>query len=186
MKTYYTPTSTREHLLLAGLRAGEPKAVQEWYQSYEKRLLRYILSRVSNLNDAEELVHDTFLSCLQSLPLFRGESGVWTWMVHVAQHEVADYFRKRYAKKFLHCLPLGERIIFDDLRDAHEVASEVHHILKKMAHEHREILLMKYVDRKSVQQIARELSRTVKSVESILFRARIEFRSLYASGEGSS
>jgi len=169
--------------LLTELKAGKPKAVKEWFRLYHGRLLQLILRRVSSEKDAEELAQDTFLSCLKHLPLFRGESSIWTWMCRISQHEVADYYRKRYAKKFIHFFPLSELLVLESLADSHEISQKVRQVLQQMANENREILLMKYVDRKKVKQIARDLGKTVKAVESLLFRARLEFRHLYIANE---
>lgn len=169
--------------LLSQLKSGDPKAVQAWFHDYHDRLYKCIAARISSEKDIEELVQDIFLGCLKHLPLFRGESSIWTWMVRIAQHEIADYYRKRYAKKFIHALPLSELLPFNDVSDAHEISQKVRQVLAKMAQEEREILLMKYVDRKKVKQIALEMGRTVKSIESILFRARVEFRKLYVLAE---
>ena|SRR5258708_5975594 len=166
-------------LLLSQLKSGNSKAVRAWFHDYHDHLYQCIAAKVSIEKDVEELVQDTFLSCLKHLPLFRGESSIWTWMMRIAHHEVADYYRRRYAKKFIHALPLSELLPFSDLSDAHEISQKVRLVLAQMAKEEREILLMKYVDKKKVKQIATELGRTVKSVESILFRARSEFRHLY-------
>ncbi len=168
-----------DELLLSQLKTGNSKAVRQWFAQYHDHLFQFVTQKVSQEKDVEELVQDTFLSCLKHLPLFRGESSIWTWMVRIAQHEIADYYRKRYAKKFIHALPLSELLPLGDVSDAHEISQKVRHVLAKMTKEDREILLMKYVDKKKVKQIAHELGRTVKSVESILFRARIEFRELY-------
>ena len=169
--------------LLVQLKSGDPKAVQLWFTAYHDRLYHAISARVSQEKDVEELVQDTFLACLKHLPLFRGESSIWTWMTRITQHEVADYYRKRYAKKFIHALPLSELLPLRDLSDAHEISQKVRQVLAKMASDEREILLMKYVDQKKVKQIAAELGRTAKSVESVLFRARLEFRKLYVLSE---
>ncbi len=169
-----------EQQFLADLKNASPQAVRQWYEQYSPKLLRHLLSKVVNPSDAEELTQDVFLSCLKSLPLFRGESSIWTWMLRVAQHEVADYFRKRYAKKFIFALPLSEFLPTQPVHNSEEVAQLVMAVLQQMKQEHREILLMKYLDGKRVLQIASETGRTVKSVESILFRARDEFRELYA------
>jgi RNA polymerase sigma-70 factor, ECF subfamily len=170
-------------VLLPQLKAGDSKAVQAWFRDYHDRLFQFIATKVSVEKDVEELVQDTFLGCLKHLPLFRGESSIWTWMMRVAHHEVADYYRKRYAKKFIHSLPLSDLLPLHDLSDAHEISQKVRLVLAKMAKEDREVLLMKYVDKKKVKQIATELGRTVKSVESVLFRARTEFRDLYTVHE---
>ncbi len=165
---------------LKKLKSGDSVAVRQWYSEYSSRLLSFITHKISNETDAEEVMHDTFLSCLHHLPLFRGESSIWTWMVRISQHEVADYFRKRYAKKFIHALPLSELLCIENISNAHDTSQKVKDVLYKMTTESREILQMKYVDKKKVKEIAREMGRTVKAVESILFRARTEFRELYA------
>jgi RNA polymerase sigma factor (sigma-70 family) len=173
------PSPFHENTLLSQLKLGQPQAVQKWFQKYHDKLLSLIESKVGNEKDAEELTQDTFVSCLKHLPLFRGESSIWTWMSRIAQHEVADYYRKRYAKKFIKALPLSELLPIEELSDSHEIAHKVHLVLQKMAQENREVLLMKYVDKMKVKDIAEQSGRTIKSVESILFRARGEFRQLY-------
>jgi RNA polymerase sigma-70 factor (ECF subfamily) len=170
--------------LLAQLRAGEPAAVRTWFSQYHDKLFRWVSQKISNDKDVEEVVQDTFMSCLKHLPLFRGESGIWTWMARVAHHEVADYYRKRYAKKFIQALPLHEFLGLEEVVDAHEVSVKVKDVLKKMTSESREILQLKYIDKKKVKDIAREMGKSVKSIESLLFRARLEFRELYGTEEG--
>ncbi|HYD34896.1 MAG TPA: RNA polymerase sigma factor [Vitreimonas sp.] len=169
-----------DKILLSRLKAGDPAAVQEWFQTYHAKLVRFIAAKVTNSTDAEELAQETFINCLKHLPLFRGESQIWTWMQSVARHEIADYFRKKYAKKALNVLPLSELIGTEPVADAHELAEKVKATLKKMTAEAQELLWLKYVDGKKVADIALELGRSVKAVESDLFRARVEFKALYA------
>jgi len=162
------------------LRLGDPDAVAYWLQTYEPRLYKHLLAKVGNPQDAQELTQDTFMSCLRHLPLFRGDAMIWTWMVAVARHEVADYFRKKYAKKALQLLPLSEFLLATKLETTQEIAEQVGAALSHMSHSSRELLLEKYVDGKRVAMIAREQNQTEKAVESQLYRARIEFREQYA------
>ncbi len=168
-----------EELLLQQLKQASPRAVREWYELFHQKMYRHVLKKVVTASDAEEVTQDIFLSCLKSLPLFRGESSIWTWMMHVAHHEVADYYRKRYAKKFILALPLSEFLTTEPVQHPEEISQHVISVLQHMNQEYKEILLMKYLDKKKVAQIAKETGRSVKSVESILFRARDEFRELY-------
>ena len=64
-------------------------------------------------------------------------------MMHILQHEVADYYRKRYAKKFIHLFPLSEFLLQEPVESADEVAEHVKHVLAAMAEESRELLLLK-------------------------------------------
>lgn len=170
--------------LLQQLKAGAPSAVATWYKTFSPKIRQWVTGKTVTVADAEEITQDVFLSCLKHLPLFRGESSILTWMLRIAHHEVADYYRKRYAKKFIAALPLSEFLPIHAVANAEEVSSRVMEVLQHMQQEHREILLMKYLDRKKVRQIAMETGRSIKSVESILFRAREEFRELYVV-EGS-
>ncbi len=169
--------------LLLQLKQGDPHAVELWFKLYHKKLLKLILMKVSIKKDAEEIAQDTFMSCLKHLPLFRGESAIWTWMVKISQHEVADYYRKRYAKKAIHALSLDEFLLSTKIDNAHDTSEKVKLALSKMSQEYREILLMKYVDNKKVKEIAAILGRTIKAVESDLFRARVEFKEIYLALE---
>lgn len=130
--------------------------------------------------DVQELVQDVFMSCLRHLPLYRGEATIWTWMVSVTRHEIADFYRKKYAKKALQLLPLSELLLSVQIGDAHEVAEQVSTVLSRMSERSRELLMQKYVDGRAVASIAREQAKSEKAVEAQLYRARNEFREQYA------
>lgn len=165
--------------LISKLKQGDTKAVNQWFGEYNDRLIKVVLNKVSNYQDAEEIVQQTFLNCLKHLPLFRGRSSIWTWMNSIARHEIADYFRKKYAKRALKTTRLSEFLLLDNIDDSSEVSEKVKRVLKKMRLNHRELLLLKYVDKKKVAVIAREFGKSIKSVESELFRARKEFKALW-------
>jgi RNA polymerase sigma-70 factor (ECF subfamily) len=176
-------TRENDQQLLGLLKHGDSQAVQQWYQQYYSKLLRHILTKVSKSADAEELTQDTFMSCLKHLPLFRGDSSIWTWMLRIASHEIADYYRKAYAKKAIHALPLDELLLSQPISGAHETAQKVKDALLSLRVDYRELLLLKYVDKKKVGQIAGESGRSIKSIESDLFRARNAFREAYLAIE---
>jgi RNA polymerase sigma-70 factor (ECF subfamily) len=162
------------------LRAGDQRAVLQWYKQFEKPLLRFILTKVSDTHDAQELCQNTFLSCLESLPLFKETSSLWTWMCSIARHEIADYFRKKYAKRVLQMIPFVDALLPEQMSSIEDVSLAVRAVLKKLSVKERELLLLKYVDGKSVKTIAKALGLSLKSVESSLYRARKAFEELYA------
>lgn len=168
-----------EKELIKRLKQGDNQAVKTWFDLYYLRLLKIVETKVSNNKDAEEIVQQTFLNCLKHLPLFLCKSSIWTWMNSIARHEVADYFRKKYAKKALKTIPLSELLPLNQIADSDEVSQKVKEVLSKMRADYRELLLLKYADGKKVAVIAKELGKSVKSIESDLFRARKEFKELW-------
>lgn len=166
--------------LLHKLKQGDERAVETWFSTYKPKLLGYVQTKVSSPKDAEELVQETFLNCLKHLPLFQGKSSIWTWMCSVARHEIADYYRKRYAKKALQTIPLFDQLLSElAIHDAHETAELVRETMSKLEPQTRDLLQFKYLDELSVKEIAAKLGRTAKAVESDLYRARNDFKAIY-------
>jgi len=180
--SYYS--QQEERALVVDLKAGVPEAVKLWFDDLKPPLTRYVGTKVDNHKDRDELVQEVFLHCLAQLPLFRGESSLWTWMCSVANHEIADYYRKKYAKRALKTLPLMDWVAAPgNLWDATQTAQQVRSTLKRMTPRYRELLLGKYLDQRSVRDLAKRLDRTEKAIESDLFRARSEFKVLFAAAE---
>ncbi|HSW90103.1 MAG TPA: RNA polymerase sigma factor [Patescibacteria group bacterium] len=162
--------------LIVRLKAGEKKAVEEWYRGSYPKLLSFFVKKTSNEHDAQELAHDTYLSCLSSLPLFRGQSGLFSWMLSIARHELADYWRKRYAKRMIKALPLGEEILKQISNPPAGEAGQVQNLLTQMPNDIAELLQLKYIDGYSVKDLAKKFGLSVVAMQSKLYRARMTFQ----------
>jgi len=172
---------TDESILVEAIKNGHELAIEYWFKNYHQQLLNLALQKLPNRPIAEEVVQETFINCLRSINLFKGDSSLLTYMQSILRHEINDFYRKRYAKKFIQTIPLSEFLLEHEYKDAHETADMVKLVLKKMAGRSRELLMQKYVDKKRIKELARELGRSEKAIESELFRARKEFRLLWAS-----
>lgn len=169
-----------KNISISLLIAGNEREILRWYRVYEHTLHAYIKQKVGNIEDAQELTQNVFLTCLESLPLFQQKSSLWTWMCSIARHEIADYYRKKYAKRVLQCIPFMDVLLPEQVADMHDVSSVVLSVLHKLSHADRELLQLKYIDKLSVKLIAMQLRMSIKSIESKLFRARRAFEELYA------
>lgn len=170
---------SNEKSLLVDLKAGKPDAVKAWFEEYHSKLLTLTRSKIDNEHDAEELVQETFINCLKQINLFRGESSIWTWMQSIARHEIADFYRKKYAKKALKTIPIADFLLVESDKTFDDVVEKVQIILAKMDKYTQELLKLKYVDNKKVAEIAAHFNKTIKAVEAELYRARLEFRKLW-------
>lgn len=175
-----------ERILVEALKNGDELAVEYWFKKYRPKLQQFARVKLPNSHVVAEIVQESFINCLQTLNLFKGNSSLLTWMQSVIRHEIADYYRKCYAKKFIQTIPLSDFLLDQNCRDAASSAELVTLVLKRMVKENRELLLQKYVDCRRVKEIALEVGETVKAVESNLFRARQEFRALWLELEQQS
>lgn len=168
-----------EQDLIDQLKKGDSTAVYLWYSSSKRELLQFFLTRMASEADAQELVHDTYLSCLSSLPLFRDESGLWTFMLSVARHELADYWRKKYAKRAIALLPYGHELLDSLCGEQVQNHSEIGSILQKLPEEISEILQLKYIDGLSVKELATHYRLSFAAMQSRLHRAKELFKQEY-------
>lgn len=172
---------SNEQILVEAIKNGHELAIEYWFKNYYQKLFNLALQKLPNHTVAEEITQETFINCLRSITLFKGDSSLLTYMQSILRHEINDFYRKRYAKKFMQIIPLSEILLDHDYKDAHETAELVKLVLKKMTDQSRELLMKKYVDKKKVKELAREWGQTEKAIESELFRARKEFRLLWAN-----
>jgi RNA polymerase sigma-70 factor, ECF subfamily len=88
-----TSTSTTESLLISRIRAGEAEAWNEFIARYEGRLLGFVGRRVSNRAAAEDLVQETFVGFLNSLPNYDANQPLESYLFTIAAHKLTDLLR---------------------------------------------------------------------------------------------
>ncbi len=157
--------------LLARLRRGEPAAAREFYDLYSARIHRFILHALGpgNEADAEDILQDTFMALAEAIPFFRGESSLFTFACAIAHRKTLSFIRTRARRGELmrdHTIEAVRSIIEpppdQDLKNA----------LASLSPDHREVLMLKYVEDLPVAEIAAVLSLSEHAVESRLARAR--------------
>jgi RNA polymerase sigma-70 factor (ECF subfamily) len=168
-----------ERWLARRLLSGDKKEFRRFYRRNQPRLLAYVLVRVKTREDAEEIVQDVFLGFLDALPLFGYRSSLWTFLVSIARHEIADYFRRLYAKRAIRYVPFVEQLYREPMLSADETVELLERALLKLKPLERELIVWKYEEEMSVKDIAGKLGIGVKAAESKLFRARQAFKAAY-------
>jgi len=167
--------------------AGKTKAVLGLYRILNSYLENWFQYKVSDEKDREELVADTILSVIDSLPNFKKESGFGTWVLSIAHHELVDYYRRRKIKSILFSafpflenladMALGPQLALEEK----EAKMKIYHTFKKLSEGNAAILRLKYLEGLSVSDIAQKMGISYKAAESKLTRARLAFAKTYVS-----
>ena len=87
------PTSS-DKLLVQRVRAGESAAWDELIARYEGRLLAFVESRTGNRTAAEDVVQETFIGFLTSLPNFDNRRSLESYLFSIAAHKLTDHLRR--------------------------------------------------------------------------------------------
>src|SRR5512142_1037394 len=78
---------------LARAAAHDGCAFTAIYRRHVGNVYRYLLARVGDVQDAQDLTVETFLSALRNIGRFRGQGTLIAWLLTIAHHAAADYFR---------------------------------------------------------------------------------------------
>lgn len=65
------------------------------YTQHVNRVYGYLLTRVANVADAQDLTAQTFLVALQKISQYRGDGSFGAWLLGIARHKLIDQYRKK-------------------------------------------------------------------------------------------
>jgi RNA polymerase sigma-70 factor, ECF subfamily len=89
------PADSPESLLITAVRRGDQHAWQDLIGRYEGRLLAFVDSRLRNRTASEDIVQDTFLGFLVSLPNYDSATPLETYLFSIAAHKLTDVLRRK-------------------------------------------------------------------------------------------
>lgn len=173
--------------LVRQILARDKKALYKFYRHYKIKLIPYIKSRVDNPSDVEEIFQDTLYGFLEALRDFHGRCSLSTYLYSICSRKIADFYRKKKLKQLLFShSPRLEALISplltpEDEMDTKLLRHRVYKALDKLLPRYRKILLLKYADDITVDDIAGKFMVTAKSIESALFRAKKAFVKAFIS-----
>jgi len=153
-------------------------------------LYRFLLTRGVRPPLAEELVQETVAQALAAEADFRNEAKLFTWLCAIARRKVADHFRGQRRSREVVSLdgrlreqltlysrePLPEEVV-----EHKETQKFVRQCLSQLSDDYALALQLKYVEGWPVRQIADALGRSEAATESLLSRAREQFRTVFLS-----
>jgi RNA polymerase sigma-70 factor, ECF subfamily len=164
-----------EETWLSAARAGEPWALERFYNSYQSQVYALCHRVLSRSEDAKDATQSTFVRAFRELPRFRGESTAKTWIYRIAINEALSMLRKRRDVPLPTDDPLpspcGGPSIVEKLA--------VEDALSRTRPAHRTILVLRFWEELSYEEIAQVLGISLSAVKMRLLRARDDFRKCY-------
>jgi len=172
-----------DSLLVQGLRERKPAAVQHLTECFLPSVWRFVYARVGrDPHLAEDIVSETVLALIRAASDPEADiSNPGGWLRSVASNKVNDHFRA--AARVQHLIDQARQTTeladFDEPsrnQEQEERRAEIRSVMDGLPDQYRLILEWKYIDRLSVRSIADRMDVSEKAAESVLFRARRDFR----------
>lgn len=167
-----------------GLRRQDPLAARHLNECLVPSIWRFVYFRVNrNQNLAEDIVSETVLALVDAVSGDKKIEHPAAWLRTVATRRVQDHFRA--AARVEHLLERGGEHVVE--QGGNDPAKQHEDLLKRqtvreamddLPRDYRSALEWKYVDKRDVRSIAKQLDMTEKAAEAMLFRARNALRKL--------
>src|SRR6516165_9788033 len=87
-------SSETDRLLIQQIRQGDSRAWDDLISRYEGRLLAFVDRRLHDRAASEDVVQETFVGFLHSLPNFDETRELQTYLFTIAAHKLTDHLRR--------------------------------------------------------------------------------------------
>jgi RNA polymerase sigma-70 factor (ECF subfamily) len=163
---------------------GDQKAFRRLRLKYYMPIIKLISRMIRSREEVEDLTQEAFIKAFTSLASFNEEYSFSTWLYKIATNHAIDYVRKRKLQTFSINKPLESEesdYSFEIPDTEPEPDQELIAVQRKkmlddamasLPAKYRQVILMRHVDEKEYQEIAKTLKLPLGTVKAHIFRAR--------------
>ncbi len=124
-------------------------AVAELYETRFERVARYIMVRIGNMDEAQDLASETFVRALRSVESYK-ETGapMEAWIFKIAHNIVVDYLRKKGSRP--RAVPMDEtgdiagKESPDEAAEQREEVQELRKAMEQLSDSQRQVLALRF------------------------------------------
>lgn len=180
---------TADSLLVQHCVAGEEEACSRLVQDHQRMVYQLALHLLGDSQEALDLSQEVFLRVFRTLPRFRGQSSLRTWIYRIVVNQASNrqrWWRRRHRSHQValeaHTAAHGElpdvrrSVMPDSLLQQREIAGRVWAALDRLPFDQRAAIVLREIDGLSYEEIGMSLGVAVGTVKSRLARARASLR----------
>jgi RNA polymerase sigma-70 factor (ECF subfamily) len=156
----------------------DPSRFGDLYEENFYRIYAYVVRRVGSRQEAEDLTADVFREALAGIGKFEWRGVPFeAWLLGIAARIVADYFKRSGREA-------GNPAAQPEASSAFEIerSAVLFQLVERLPEAQFRVIHMRFVEEKSIREIARELKRSEGAVKQLQLRA---IENLRAQMEGS-
>jgi RNA polymerase sigma-70 factor (ECF subfamily) len=174
-----------EESLIRRAKERDPVALTQIYEDNFDRIYRYIVLKIGDRSEAEDMTQQVFLNAIKAIPGYKSKGmPLSSWLYRIAHNQVVDYFRKKSRKQFV---PLDERIESgnDDPLRATEKKLQVEELsqaTKQLTKAQQEVISLRFAGELSIAEVAKMMGKSVGAVKALQHAAIVALRKVMAPG----
>jgi RNA polymerase sigma-70 factor (ECF subfamily) len=159
--------SGKDERLLIEAAQKDPGRFAELYEINFERVYSYIVRRVQDRAEAQDLTSDVFHQALANLGRFEWRGTPFAaWLFRIAANAIADRFERMAKEPNLASAADAEEVSADQV----EYCADVFRLVKELPDDQRRVIEMRFAEDKSIREIAHDLGRSEGAVKQLQFR----------------
>jgi RNA polymerase sigma-70 factor, ECF subfamily len=165
--------------LVAG---GESEKYSEIIQRYQGKLFAYLFRLIGNREDAEDILQDVFVKAFRNLNSFDVDRKFSSWIYRIAHNEAVNYIKRKSLKRFISwesVVSTKDQIDSSSTEEGadkvwikKEISKEVEEAINKLSFKYKQVLVLRYYEDKSYEEIGEILGKPVNTVGTLIKRAK--------------
>ena len=174
-------TQPDERLLVEAAQR-DPMRFGDLYELHFERIYAFISRRVSDRATAEDLTSDVFQKALANLRSYEFRGAPFAaWLIRIAANAVADQSKRAAREAAAGSGDPPEPSTQPDL-EAIEHRARLFRLVTELPQDQRRVIYQRFVEQKSVREIAHDLARSEGAVKQLQFRALQNLRTQMEGG----
>jgi len=162
-------------------RDGYPEDFRLLVQRYQRALFAYLASRLGDSLQAEEAAQESFVRAFLSLKKLRKPASFYAWLLGIAGRVLKEQFRSQARRQLEHAW--AETLQGDD--SGGETEYPLEEAIAVLPESHRQVVLLRYYEGLSCQEVATRLDMPLGTVTKTLSRAYALLREELAAREST-
>jgi RNA polymerase sigma-70 factor (ECF subfamily) len=177
---------TQDESLLVEQAKDDSEAFGLLYKKYIQKIYNYVYYRTGNHHDAEDLTAKTFQRAMKHISRYEQRGVPFSaWLYRIAHNVVANWHRDRSRRKVI---ALDELVLHhqrqqspEGLVEDDEERKELLQVIRRLAADRQELLILKFVEGMSNEEIGRIMGRSEGAIKSLYHRTLLTLRKEMAS-----
>jgi RNA polymerase sigma-70 factor (ECF subfamily) len=167
---------------IQALQRGDVLAFEVLVIQYEKKVLNMCWYILQNKEEAEDATQDIFLTIYQSIPKFKGDAKLSTWIHRITLNKCLEHIRKAKRKKrfgiHLRIDPAFIDHTVDLNKNPEEALMEKERVkvfleaVQQLSENQRIAYTLHHMDEFSYKEISESMNLSLSAIESLIFRAK--------------
>ena len=178
----------REDEWIRAAQQGHREAFARLYEAHVERVYHYLLSRIGEPADAEDVTAEVFIRAMNALPTYRTRRAPFiAWLFRIAHNQAVNHLKRRTRRAET---PLPDTAIAssDTAEAALSLASsrEVSRAMRSLTDLQRQVLSLRVAGELAISEVARVMHRSEGAVKALQHSALRALRRMLEQPEAPS